>query len=111
MARIAPVVVTSLSTSRNGRRAPSLPTRLERWSTPDEDFVDVLRLDAGPERPRLFLLHGLEGTVRSHYVGGLLHMARERDWGADMLIFRGSPPKPAAVKMAKEVLANTSRPT
>ena len=71
------------------RRAPSLPTRLERWSTPDDDFVDVLRLDAGPERPRLFLLHGLEGTVRSHYVGGLLHMARERNWGADMLIFRG----------------------
>src|SRR5438067_2425066 len=71
------------------RSTPSLPTRLERWSTPDNDFVDVLRLDAGPERPRLFLLHGLEGTVRSHYVGGLLHMAHERDWGADMLIFRG----------------------
>lgn len=66
-----------------------MPTRLERWSTPDNDFVDVLRLDAGPERPRLFLLHGLEGTVRSHYVGGLLHMARQRDWGADLLIFRG----------------------
>lgn len=67
---------------------------MERWSTPDEDFLDVLRLDAAAERPRLFLLHGLEGTVRSHYVGGLLHMARERDWGADMLIFRGCGDEP-----------------
>lgn len=71
------------------RRTPPLPTRLERWSTPDDDFVDILRLDAAPHRPRLFLLHGLEGTVRSHYVGGLFQMAQERNWGADLLIFRG----------------------
>lgn len=49
----------------------------------------MLRLDAAPHSPRLFLLHGLEGTVRSHYVGGLLQVASERGWGADMLIFRG----------------------
>ena len=29
----------------------------------------------------------------------------------DMLIIRGRPPKPSAVKMAKEVLADTARPT
>jgi uncharacterized protein len=80
------------------RRSPTLPTRIERWSTPDRDFIDVLRLDAGPARPRLFLLHGLEGTIRSHYVGGLLQMARDRDWGADMLVFRscGLEPNRAA---------------
>jgi predicted alpha/beta-fold hydrolase len=71
------------------RRRTPLPTRLERWSTPDNDFVDLLRLDAKPDRPRLFLLHGLEGTIHSHYVGGLLQVARRHDWGADMLIFRG----------------------
>jgi predicted alpha/beta-fold hydrolase len=77
------------------RRAPALPTRIERWSTPDEDFIDVLRLDAPtPGAPRLFLLHGLEGTVRSHYVGGLLHTAHDRGWGADMLIFRGCGDEP-----------------
>jgi hypothetical protein len=67
---------------------------MERWSTPDGDFVDVLRLDADPDRPRLFLLHGLEGSVRSHYVGGLLHVAQERNWGADMLVFRGCGDEP-----------------
>jgi hypothetical protein len=67
---------------------------MERWSTPDGDFVDVLRLDADHDRPRLFLLHGLEGSVRSHYVGGLLHVAHERNWGADMLVFRGCGVEP-----------------
>jgi len=32
--------------------------------------------------------------VRSHYVGGLLHVAHERGWGADMLIFRGCGDEP-----------------
>ena len=77
------------------RRTMALPTRVERWSTPDKDFIDVLRLDAPtPGSPRLFLLHGLEGTVRSHYVGGLLYVAHARGWGADMLIFRGCGDEP-----------------
>lgn len=66
-----------------------LPARIERWQTRDDDFLDIVRLDASPHRPRLFLLHGLEGSVRSPYVAGLLQVASEHDWGADMLIFRG----------------------
>lgn len=34
------------------------------------------------------MLHGLEGTVRSHYAQGLLNEAARRGWGADLLIFR-----------------------
>jgi predicted alpha/beta-fold hydrolase len=70
------------------RRQQRPKTRVERWNTPDGDFIDVHRLDAGPERPRLFLLHGLEGSERSHYLGGLFAEARRRDWGAELLIFR-----------------------
>lgn len=82
---------------RFARRRRPLPTRLERWPTPDGDFIEILRLDAQAERPRLFLLHGLEGTVRSHYVCGLFQLARERGWGADLLLFRscGSEPNRA----------------
>lgn len=77
------------------RRAAPLPARVERWSTPDDDFIDVLRLDPPtPGSPRLFLLHGLEGSVRSHYVGGLLHVAHALGWGADLLIFRGCGEEP-----------------
>lgn len=75
------------------RRPPVVHTRLERWATPDEDEVEVHRLDASganPHRmPRLVLLHGLEGTIRSNYIQGTLALARARGWAADVLIFRG----------------------
>jgi predicted alpha/beta-fold hydrolase len=69
------------------RQAPA-PTTLERWDTPDGDFVEVHRLAAAYGAPRLLLLHGLEGTVRSHYAQGLLNEAARRGWGADLMIFR-----------------------
>ena len=75
------------------RRVPPVPTRRERWDTPDGDFVDLERLDppAHADRettPRLLLLHGLEGTARSHYAQGTLAEARRRGWAADLLVFR-----------------------
>jgi len=70
------------------RRQSFAATVLERWDTPDGDFVDVHRLPARPGAPRLLILHGLEGTVRSHYAQGLLNEAARRGWGADLLIFR-----------------------
>ena len=75
------------------RRAPFVATRLERWPTPDDDYIEVHRLDApagsGVRRPRLLLLHGLEGTIRSNYLHGTLAEAQARGWAADVLIFRG----------------------
>ena len=75
------------------RRAPVVETRAERWPTPDDDEIEVHRLDApagrGPHAPRLVILHGLEGTIRSNYVHGTLAQARARGWAADVLIFRG----------------------
>jgi predicted alpha/beta-fold hydrolase len=61
---------------------------------PDGDFVDVHRLDGKPRAPRLFLLHGLEGTIRSHYVAGFFAEAMRRGWAADLLIFRGCGDEP-----------------
>jgi uncharacterized protein len=75
------------------RRPPRVDAPAERWTTPDGDLVELRRLDA-PEGapqdvPRLLVLHGLEGSIRSHYVLGLLDQARRRGWAADVLIFRG----------------------
>jgi predicted alpha/beta-fold hydrolase len=71
------------------RRPPVVHTRREQWETPDGDVLDIDRLDAPhPDAPRLILLHGLEGTARSHYARGMLAEARERGWGADFLLFR-----------------------
>jgi predicted alpha/beta-fold hydrolase len=49
----------------------------------------VARLDGrSADAPILLILHGLEGTVRSKYAQGLMHLARARGWSAAMLIFR-----------------------
>ena len=75
------------------RRPPVVATRAERWPTLDDDEIEVHRLDApaGSDprtTPRLLLLHGLEGTIRSNYLRGTLAQARARGWSADVLIFR-----------------------
>ncbi|MFL5581711.1 MAG: hydrolase [Gemmatimonadaceae bacterium] len=73
------------------RRRIPLFARMEQWETPDGDFVEIHRAEPPRERnaPRLLMLHGLEGTPRSHYVGGVFAEARRRGWGADLLVFRG----------------------
>lgn len=76
------------------RRRETYGARRERWDTPDGDFVDLYRIDAPDGAPRLFFLHGLEGTIRSHYVSGFFGEARRRGWGADLLIFRGCGDEP-----------------
>jgi predicted alpha/beta-fold hydrolase len=76
------------------RRQAAAPTVLERWDTPDGDFVELYRLQSAIGAPRVVLLHGLEGTIRSHYAQGLLNEAARRGWGADLLIFRSCGSEP-----------------
>jgi hypothetical protein len=70
--------------------------RVERWDTPDGDFVEVVRLDVpgAADAPRLLLFHGLEGGAHSHYARAMFREAASRGWAADLLLFRtcGSEP-------------------
>lgn len=70
------------------RGGPVRQTRRERWELPDGDFLEIHRLDGAPERPRLVLLHGLEGSVDSHYVRGFFAEAHRLGLPADLIIFR-----------------------
>ena len=73
------------------RRPPPLTTRIEPWPTPDGDEIELHRVDpveGSAHGGRLLVLHGLEGTIHSHYLRGILAQARERGWAADALIFR-----------------------
>src|SRR5262252_4924550 len=76
------------------RKRSLFGARVERWDTPDGDFIDVHRLDGAESAPHLFILHGLEGTIRSHYVTGFFAEAKRRGWSADLLIFRGCGDEP-----------------
>jgi hypothetical protein len=72
-------------------RADRLPLRRERLSTPDGDFVDLDWLDGNGDAtrvPTLLVLHGLEGSSRSHYVSGLLRVGRAAGWHGVALNFR-----------------------
>ena len=70
-----------------------MPVRVERWTTPDDDVLELRRLDApvgaSDETPHLVFLHGLEGGTHSHYVANLFAEAARRGWSADLLLFRG----------------------
>jgi hypothetical protein len=66
-----------------------VPLRRERLTTPDGDFLDLDWLEGGGARaPLLLVLHGLEGSSRSHYAAGLLAEARRRGWRGVVLHFR-----------------------
>jgi predicted alpha/beta-fold hydrolase len=56
--------------------------------TPDGDEITIAVANAPDSGPRLLMLHGLEGGVRSHYVGGLWAVARELGWQPHLLLFR-----------------------
>lgn len=70
------------------RKQPPAPVETEFWPAPDGESLEIHRLKAGAGKPRLVLLHGLEGSIRSHYAQGLLWQAHSRGWNADLLIFR-----------------------
>jgi len=77
---------------RLARPRERLELRSERLRMSDGEEVELQRM-AAPRpsggAPHLLFLHGLEGTVRSHYVPGLFDQARRRGWSADLLLFRG----------------------
>jgi predicted alpha/beta-fold hydrolase len=60
----------------------------ERLDTPDGDFIDLDWLPGKPDAPVLLIVHGLEGGVDSHYVGGLFRLAAARGWRAALFYFR-----------------------
>jgi uncharacterized protein len=68
-------------------RSPAL--RRERVETPDGDFLDLDWL-AGRERgvPLVVVLHGLEGSARSHYAVGLLRGLDAMGWRGLVVHFR-----------------------
>jgi predicted alpha/beta-fold hydrolase len=67
--------------------------RRTRWTTPDQDFVDVDWQDtpsADPARQTLLVLfHGLEGSSHSHYARAFARHAQQQGWAFAVPHFRG----------------------
>ena len=72
-----------------GRRIPAYEATTECLRTSDGDNLEIVSIDAPASAPRFLLLHGLEGSRESHYVGGMFAQAALRGWGAHLVVFRG----------------------
>jgi len=75
------------------RRRPKLSLRHERVELPDGDFLD-LSWNGKEDAPIVLLLHGLEGSLDSHYARPLLKALAEAGYLACMLHFRGCSGEP-----------------
>lgn len=75
------------------RPGPRVALRRERLELPDGDFLDLdwTRPAAGPV---VLILHGLEGSVRSHYVAGILRELSRAGFQALLMHFRGCSGEP-----------------
>jgi predicted alpha/beta-fold hydrolase len=62
--------------------------RLERWRLPDGDFVRMHFGAPVAGAPLVLLLHGLEGSRESGYVGEMLRAVRRLGWSFAVLEFR-----------------------
>lgn len=71
-----------------GRSRRQLRLRCRRFVTPDSDELELHTHDGDPRSPHLLLLHGLEGSLRSHYANGIISAAADAGWNAHLLLFR-----------------------
>ncbi len=70
------------------RPRPALDGKMERLELADGDFLDLYW--SGPETaPLILMLHGLEGSLASHYAAGLLHTLNRAGWRSCFMHFRG----------------------
>ena len=61
-------------------RKPTLPSyERERWTTPDNDFIDIDQIKNGNNR-LVILSHGLEGSSSSQYIVAACHLFADNGW-------------------------------
>lgn len=75
-------------------KGPLPPYRRERWTTPDDDFIDLDWITGESGAPCVVLFHGLEGSSRSHYARRLMHAVGRHGWHGVVVNFRGCSGEP-----------------
>ena len=65
-----------------------LALRHERLELPDGDFIDLCLTNA-PSDTIIIIIHGLEGSVDSHYARGIIPVLHGHGWQVVFMHFRG----------------------
>lgn len=76
------------------RRSVNLNLERERLELPDGDFIDLDWLYKDKKAPLVLILHGLEGSIESHYAKGILLKLASRGWRGVFMHFRGCSGEP-----------------
>ncbi|PCJ46340.1 MAG: hydrolase [Gammaproteobacteria bacterium] len=74
------------------RKVSATKTSLQRLELADGDFIDLEWLEPKRSEPKsavLLLLHGLEGSIDSTYIQGLLKLSETESWNTVVMHFRG----------------------
>ena len=71
------------------KRKILLKTVRERLILPDEDFIDLDWVESNNSGPIVIVMHGLEGSIKSSYVRGILCALKENGFRAVLMNFRG----------------------
>lgn len=76
------------------RRLPTLPEmQRNRFELDDGDFIDV-DIYRQENRPTILLLHGLEGSIDSPYIRGMIDSAKTKKWQIAVMHFRSCSGEP-----------------
>jgi len=75
------------------RKRKTPPLVRERFELADGDFIDI-DWTRPADSTRVIILHGLEGSLESHYTGGLLCALQQNGYTAGLMYFRGRSGEP-----------------
>lgn len=71
------------------RSRSTIDLQWEEVALPDGDFLDIAWAGPAPvHAPTLLLLHGMEGSVYSHYIQEMLELFVPQDWRVAVMHFR-----------------------
>jgi predicted alpha/beta-fold hydrolase len=76
------------------RPAQDVVLERERVELPDGDFIDLDWVNRGSTTPIVLILHGLEGSIQSHYAKGMMKQIAAQGWRSVFMHFRGCSEEP-----------------
>lgn len=79
------------------RRKQTVAVINETVELPDGDFVDLAWTEdpnLHPLKPIVYVLHGLEGSINSHYAKGMMGAIKAKGWIGLLMHFRGCSGRP-----------------
>lgn len=76
------------------RSLKNVTVERERLELPDGDFIDLDWVGRNESGPLVLVLHGLEGSIESHYAKGMLQTVTQSGWRGVFMHFRGCSGEP-----------------